>query len=420
MRGGRIRRWIRRQVDEIARDPTLRYYGAALAAINVVTFVHWMFQARIGRYLVAGSVAICWPFWESCELSRVLSAVQVDVLLWVYLALSVATGLCFLLPRRIDWAWWGLLAINAIRVLIVVQDFRLRLNQHYMANGVVLAYLLFPAKRTLVPALLVSFYFWAGVLKLDQEWLSGQALYGRDRFWVPAALVPASCVYVVVMEILLVFGVFARRAWVFWATMGQLVLFHIFSWTLVGFYYPLLMFGLLSIFVSVRLLEPPERWPSLGGLASHRFAALLLLGTFAVLQMVPWAFPGDTALTGEGRLFALHMFDAKVECEASQVLHLAKGADKEIPVEFQGLATRIKCDPVVFLSLARAQCRDLARLPNIRDFDFRLKSRRSSDPEFHDVMNVKDFCQAGLSYDMWRPNDWILKSSSAGAGRSTP
>lgn len=409
MSDGRVHAFVRRQIDEIAGDRTLRYYGAALAAINVVTFVHWMFQARIGRYLAGDSVPICWPFWENCDLARVLTATQVDALLWVYLALSVATGFFFLRPQRIDWAWWGLLAINAFRVLVVVQDFRLRLNQHYMANFVVLAFLFLPAKRALVPALLVSFYFWAGILKLDLEWLSGQALYGRDHFWVPAALVPASCIYVVILEILLVFGVFSKRGWVFWATMGQLVLFHLFSWPLVGFYYPLLMFGLLSILVSVRLLEPAERWPSVAALSSHRLASLGLLGTFAVLQMIPWAFPGDTALTGEGRLFALHMFDARVECEASQVLHLASGADKELPVEFRGLSTRIRCDPVVFLSLARAQCRELARLPNVRDFDFRLKSRRSSDPGFHDVINVRNFCQAGLTYDMWRPNDWILK-----------
>jgi len=50
-----------------------------------------------------------------------------------------------------------------------------------MLNWIVLAYLFFPGKRVLLRHLLVSLYFWAGILKLDWEWLSGVALYNQDR-----------------------------------------------------------------------------------------------------------------------------------------------------------------------------------------------------------------------------------------------
>ncbi len=406
---GAIRSWFGRQIDEIAGDRVLRLYGVALAGVNAVTFLHWMYQARIDRFSVAGFNAICWPFWESCNDYRFVTAEQLDVILWSYLALSIATGLCFLSTRRVKWGYWGLVLVNVIRVLILVQDFRMRLNQHYMANWVALAYLFLPGKRTLVPALIVSFYFWAGVLKLDWEWLSGAALYHKDRFWVPDALIPASCVYVVVLEMLLIWGVYARRNWLFWATIAQLILFHVFSWPVVGFYYPLLMFGLLSLFVLERVLEPAGSWVTIRNLAGHRLPAAALLGGFAALQMVPYTFPGDTALTGEGRLFALHMFDAQVECEAKATIHFANGTDKEVPAKMKGLPKRIECDPVVYFSFAREQCKRVARSLEMKDFDLHLRSRRTSDPEFKDVINVKNYCAAGLTYDMWRPNGWILK-----------
>ena len=68
---------------------------------------------------------------------------------------------------------------------------------------------------------------------------------------------PASCVYVVVLETTLIFGLYARRNWIFYATLAQLVAFHIFSWPIVGFWYPTLMFCLLSILPLMRLLGDP-------------------------------------------------------------------------------------------------------------------------------------------------------------------
>ena len=400
--------WVERQVAEIAADPVLRYYGIALAAVNVLTFVHWRFQLDLGAVISDEALAICWPLWESCHAARLLPSSGVEAVLWAYAVLSTAVAACFVSAKRVRWGYWGLLLVTVIRLLIVAQDFRLRANQHYMATWVALAFLFFPAKRLLIRHLIVSLYVWAGVLKLDREWLTGEALYNRHKLWVPAPLIPASCVYVVVLETILVFGLYARRAWLFWLTLGQFALFHLVSWPIVGFYYPLLMFCLLSIFVLDRALGPRAAADRLFP-RRHRLAAAGLLGTFALCQLVPYTFPGDTAITGEGRLFALHMFDAKVVCEATATFHLRDASVREVRIPELGLVQRIKCDPVVFLALANSQCRDRVDDPRVVDFDLRVRSRRTSDPEFRPVIDVKNFCASGLTYDLWRPNDWILK-----------
>ena len=129
--------------------------------------------------------------------------------LWVWLLMSLASGVLFL-SRRVAPAYWLLVAVNVIRLLVMFQDHRLRANQHHMLNWIVLAFLILPGKWALVHHLLAALYFWAGVLKLDPDWLSGAALYGQDRLWFPQWLVPASCVYVLVLEMGLIRGICAH------------------------------------------------------------------------------------------------------------------------------------------------------------------------------------------------------------------
>ena len=162
------RSWFRRQTGEIAGDRVLRLYGVALAYANVLTFVNWYGTRDVARILTDTKDPICWPFWESCHAWRVFSAAEVNAVLWVFLVFSLFAGSCFLSRRTVAWGYVGLVVVNAIRVAILAQDFTLRLNQHYMANWATLAFLFLPHRRVIIPALLVSFYWWAGVLYVFQ------------------------------------------------------------------------------------------------------------------------------------------------------------------------------------------------------------------------------------------------------------
>lgn len=134
----------------------------------------------------------------------------------------------------------------------------------------------------------------------------------------------------VVLELVLVWGCLSRRRSIFWVTLLQLALFEVASVPIVGLFYPLLMAGLLTLFwlsrpgpEALRAAPSAESrvdrsllWvgPGLAALKKAGAGAWALWLFFSLLQAVPRLFPGDTAITGEGRLFALHLFDAKVEC----------------------------------------------------------------------------------------------------------
>jgi len=402
-------RFLRAQIAEIERDDALRWYGVAMAVLHVVTYLFWVDQ-RIVAYVNAQAEPICWPLVPACEQLRVLSAPGVALLLRAYFAAAIGVGFLFASRRLVPWAYAGLVLVNALKLAIMLLDYRLRMNQHYMGFFATFAYLFVPGKRDALRVLVTLFYFWAGTLKLNWEWISGAGLY-RPMWPFSGAGVVVACVYVIVLELGVAWGLLAKRAWIFWGAFAQFLVFHALSWQVVGFFYPLLMFAILAIFPLSRLVSPGDRPEGLlAALCRGREAwpVYALAALFSLLQLVPYAFPGDRTLTGQGRLYALHMFDARATCAGWADLHNADGTttrrDLKLPLD-----TRIACDPIVFFNRARNLCRqrDAGRLA-FQDLDLFLTARRSSDGEMKRVIDTKGFCAKGERYDPFRHNAWIL------------
>ena len=401
--------YFRAQIAEIERDEALRWYGVAMALLHVVTYLYWVDQ-RIVTFVNAQAEPICWPLLPACENVRVLSAAGVALLLRAYFAAAIGTGLLFAFRRLVPWAYAGLVLVNGLKLAVMLLDYRLRMNQHYMGFFATFAYLLVPGKRDALRVLVTLFYFWAGTLKLNWEWVSGAGLY-RPMWPLSGAGVIVACVYVVVLELGVAWGLLAQRAWIFWAAFAQFLVFHALSWQVVGFFYPLLMFAILAIFPLSRLVAPRD--PPEGLLAAlykgrEVWSVYALAALFSVLQLIPYAFPGDRALTGQGRLYALHMFDARATCVGWADLHNVDGTttrrDLRLPLD-----TRIACDPIVYFNRARNLCRqrDAGRAA-FEDLDLFLSARRSSESEMKRVIDTKDFCTKRERYDPFRHNAWIL------------
>jgi hypothetical protein len=401
--------FLRAQIVEIERDDALRWYGVAMAFLHVATYLHWVDQ-RIATFVSAQAEPICWPLVPACENIRVLSAAGVALLLRAYFAAAIGAGLLFAFRQLVPWAYAGLLLVNVLKLGVMLLDYRLRMNQHYMGFFATFAYLFVPQKRDTLRVLITLFYFWAGTLKLNWEWVSGAGLY-RPMWPFSGAGVVVACIYVIVLELGVAWGLLARRAWVFWAAFAQFLVFHALSWQVVGFFYPLLMFAILAIFPLSRFVEPrdrPEGLLAAFGSGREAWSVYALAGLFSVLQLIPYAFPGDRALTGQGRLYALHMFDARATCVGWADLHNVDGTttrrDLKLPLD-----TRIACDPIVYFNRARNLCRqrDAGRVA-FEDLDLFLSARRSSDSEMKRVIATNGFCAKRERYDLFRHNAWIL------------
>jgi hypothetical protein len=343
---------------------------------------------------------------------RVLSADQVRWLLLAYGSVALLVAPLFLRRRLVGYGYLGLVALTVLKLLVLALDYRLRLNQHYMALWVTGVFLAVPGKREALRLLLVLFYVWAGTLKLNWEWISGAGLY-RPLWLIHGRAVIAACAYVIVLELVVSWGLLARRPWVFWGALAQLAVFHVMSWSVVGFFYPVLMFALLTILPLDRLRQSPSSRTDLirplltGGLCTGSYAVALVL---SLCQLFPYAFPGDPAITGEGRLYALHMFDARIVCQTYATVQDSSGAVHRLDLR-PGVSTRMNCDPHVAFNRARNLCVGRSAIPmppGATRLDLHLLARRSTEAAMHEVINVTDFCRRGLRDRPFRHNEWIL------------
>ena len=297
----------------------MRVYGACLAAIHLLTFLYWTSSGAASR-LLADRSPVCWPFFENCAVGHGLAKSTVTIVMWLYAIGAAAATLAFFRRRSIGLALALLTIVNLGKGAIFVLDYRFMGNYHYMPFIITFLYLTWPNPRRVIPYVLVAFYVSAGSLKLDREWLSGAALIAPT--WLSGKLLEMACAYVALLELVVVLGLLSSRRWLRWGVFGQLVAFHAYSWHVVGFFYPCVM-GLLLAYFPMSWREDPDQALGLE-LASGRagWPVYTVLAIYTAAQAAPSLFPGDSAITGEGRIFALNMMDARVECDHFELVRM--------------------------------------------------------------------------------------------------
>jgi hypothetical protein len=382
-------------------------FGAMLALVVAFTPLWWA-QTGALEFLLMGAPELCWPGFESCGTWRFRSGLVVD---FVLLALTVGGFVSAIaLWRRpcARFSYWSLVAIFVAKLLISALDYRLRGNHHQMANLVTLIFLLVPRPGQILALLIPSFYFAAGLLKLNAEWLSGAAL--GDRLPLSGYLLEWSLIGIVLMELVGVWWLLDRRRspWRFFSILAILTLFHLVSVVSVGFFYPLVMAALLSCFLWTELDWPLPGNEKLAGTGASSntsawMSSWLVSGVFIAIQFLPPLISPRNDLTGEGRLLASSMVHNRTECRGFM---LARWGVHEVqmPMPTMQLPIRIWCDPLVFYNYARQICGE--KSPD--RLDWFLLSRNTSESTYQLIVRAEDFCRDERSFPWlgrlpWRP-----------------
>jgi hypothetical protein len=120
------------------------------------------------------------------------------------------------------------------------------------------------------------------------------------------------------------------------------------------------------------------------------------------MQLAPHAYRGDSTLTGQGRIFALHMFEARQQCEVLATLASGERLDLKVP-----LSPRMICDPVVYFSRAQNLCRTRRASDPTFDLHLVMRSKRTTDPAFQTIIDAPAFCAAGHTHRVFGKNDWL-------------
>ena len=385
-------------------DRAVWYYGLAVLLGHVLCFV---FLARGSLELLMDAAdPICWPFFEACHHMRFRSPGPVVAIGAVYLGTVLLAAAVWAARRpRLFLIALGAAAVELLGIVLL--DYRMRQNQYYMFLWLNLTYLGVPrlARRKCLQVVIALFYYWAGLLKVNREWLSGAVLY-RDLWLIPRPYAPIACGYVLVLELVLIWGLFARSTRVFWLTLAQLALFHIMSLSQITWFYPALMGAILSLYPLCELVSPRRRFWRLRELGrQERWALAVLTVSFSLCQVIPRLLPGDTALTGEGRVFALHMFEARQQCQVKVIYRRDDGTREERSILRSQYAPRFVCDTVVYYGVARNLCRALPA--GTTNLDLMMISKRSTDRRWTTVIDAPEFCTRVHDFRVLGPNWWI-------------
>lgn len=365
--------------DEVA------LYGVFLSLTHLLTAFFW------NNFRWADSY--CWGFWSGCQpFQQSLQGSFTPVLL-VYGALSVVAAVLF----GCGQTRWGRLifaVLSLLKLVVHLSDYRFMGNYHYMSHLINFSFLLVKDPRDIIRLELVLFYFAAGVLKFDSEWLSGLTL-PRD-VWAGGAALELLLIMVVLLETVLVFALLRKRDRFFNAVLIGLAGFHLFSWHIVGFFYPILMGLLLSAFL---IFRAPFRWPR-----QPLFWGGVLI--FLLCQAWPLFFEAMPGISGRGRILSLNMFDARSVCETHLFIKFADRTIEYVP-NFERHGPRIQCDPLMALRKVERTCEDQKHLPGFMDIDFDMQMRKSSDPEKTVQLSFANVCQRPLRYsflgELWQP-----------------
>lgn len=390
-----IAKFLTRQIDEIKQSQALRYYGCFLGVTHLLTIMFWHFGFRIQNY-IRDPIGICWVFFPSCQAFKPF----VGWLFWptfcVYVVVAVLSTVLWLKPMFTRAAYLCLLVATSLKLVIYFIDYREMGNYHYMPNLVLLVFLFFPHKVTALRFLIVGFYLAAGALKFNHEWLSGAAIFGHP--WLEGRALALGCLAVVILETIGSLGLLSRQRWIFWTSLFALAVFHLFSWHIVGYFYPLIMFSLLAVFVLVRHFQSERDTFDVTDFFMGRLgrSTYFVLAIFFLMQLPPFFVRSDSALTGEGRLTSLNMFDARARCHSHLwIRRVENGIPVLIDLEnpFYDLGTRIRCEPWVYMSYIRSLCEVERRTdPGFQNIDIDLDSRRSSGLADTVLLQKRNLC----------------------------
>lgn len=389
--------FFNRQMDEIFVDPVLRFYGLALAIYLI--FALYFMSKGILTELKPSSFPISWPFvskWIEIRSNSFWS-------IYVFSAgiASIAAVAAFAFNSRLSY--WLLLVVFFLKIFLGLQDYSQMGNYHYMPAIILFLFLFVPQKRLLLPLFLVSFYFFAGLLKLNLEWLTGQAL-ARPLPQLLDIFGLWNYVFVVFLELVLSWLLLSESISLRVISFLALLFFHAVSWYWVGYFYPVTMFFLLSYFPLVWALDPHFKFTTeIPKLSSISIVALV---TFFSAQMIPKIQPTDSALTGDGRLLSLNMYDAHSDC--FDFAYAKSNKDIwEITAGVTRNALRVHCDPILYLDQINRICDEFKDLGVVAHVSYSQISKRRSNVVFYPTLKISHFCSDPIKFSIFGWNDWI-------------
>jgi hypothetical protein len=177
---------------------------------------------------------------------------------------------------------------------------------------VLFVFIFFQSRVTSILFVICLMYWCSCIVKISPSWLNGSVFTSVPGGELPLSfgkppLIKVMCWSLILIELLFPFLFFSRRiglrrlAW--WTFLG----FHIYSFFIIGYRFPLLMLGLLVPLYPLKSEKPLVVGKMSAGIIAFGVCVLLI-------SQYHFLIPGPRIVTQEGRLLGLFLYDANVSC----------------------------------------------------------------------------------------------------------
>ena len=356
-----------------------RVAGFSICFVYLVTSVWWWRNRFLRLYYPTNEWPTCHQFFPSCG-DYILYPGVPQLILIAFGILSIL-GMILWVANWQRFAWWLTLGLLILKFFLFIGRFGMMGNYHLMHFLFTVVFLCASNGLQIYRWTFVVVYFLAGLLKLNLEWLSGAALVNPS--WLSGPWLSFGLAYVVVLEIVVSWFLMSRNRLLRIAALVQFIIFHIFSWHVVGPFYPLTMLGLLFPLILAEFF-PYEDWSlkdlfHFGGAIAALFLAWNLMNEMTLR---------DSALEGYFRGLRINMLDARSVCHPIAMLR-SKDSTAILNFPASTKALRTHCDPAIFKSHLRKYCQNLQ---DGEALDWVLYARRTTSSHLLMVESERNFC----------------------------
>ncbi len=244
----------------------------------------------------------------------------------------------------------------------------------------------------------VACLFWAAQEKFHESWITG-SYFSTLELGIP--LIPKGWEAwitngVIIFEIFFAFGLISKKPTIRKFSFFSWTAFHLYSVSLVGFYYPVRCLGILW----AAFYEPFQKEKTFNyfDFARPKRMVLAFILIFC-LNLIPVFIPGDEKFTFEGHSFGFFMFDANHQCY-SQIEFKDSEGNVLLKKERNAARSMSRCDPWIILADIRNLC---TKFPKAQA-SWTLDHSMNGNP-FYRIVDTSDACS--LDYKPFSRNTWI-------------
>lgn len=386
-------------VEEIDRSRTLQLAGGVLLFGWLLEFQNWSRFPDLSVNAVRDGLHLCWPWFQSCGewyfLTMGALGYSQQVFYALLLGLIVLAG-ASLVYRRFYYAHAIFLLLFAWEVVGIVLSYRMAVNYWYIHVLFGAMFLFARNKLAFLRIVAVAFYFFAGIIKLDSSWISGEYFkaLADGLYLVPDALIPVATNAVILMELVLVWFLFSSRREYKLSVLAILFVFHVYSAIYVGFTYPAVVLPMVLVLFLSR--EPiPINFRTF----KTSIVGSVVVLAFAVVHIIPFMIHGDVRITLEGNKYGNYMFRANYQCESKARFVYEGGRVEER--ESTSFFANYRCEPYGHFFYFKQMC---AKDETIERIEWTFDTSVDGSPLMR-IVDVEDTC--ALEYKPFSHNEWI-------------